>query len=107
LARPSERVWARLAQAESFVETFHFPGSRRGGWFGESVGDAVIAADTVKQHLSAFAESSGELFTVVGEDLVGYAVATQGLGKRQAHRPSRGAHHDRGDDAKPGMVIHP
>jgi hypothetical protein len=93
--------------AESFVETFHFPGGRRAGRFGESVGDAVVATNPVEQYFPACAESGSELFAIVGQDLVGHPVAPQGLGKRQTHRPPGGPHHHRGDDTKPGMVINP
>lgn len=67
--------------------------------------DAVIAADPVKQHLPAITEAIGELFAVVREYFLGHAVAPEGLGKRQAHRPSRGSHDDGGHHAKPGVVI--
>ena len=69
------------------------------------MGDAIVPADPIKQHLPALAEPIRELFTVVRQDFLRDTVATQGLGKRQTHRPAGGADHDRGDDAEPGMVI--
>ncbi len=50
-------------------------------------------------------ESVGEDLAVVGEDLLGHAVALEGLGQEAADRPSRGPHHDPGADAEAGVVV--
>ena len=93
--------------AQGFMEPLDFSGGGRTGGFGESVGDAVVAANPVEQHFGAFAEAIGELFAIVREHFLGHPVTAQGLGKRQAHRsPGRPAH-DRGHHTESGVVIDP
>ena len=61
----------------------------------------------LEEHFPALAEPVGELFAVIGEHLIADAVATQGVGEGQAHRPPGRSRDDRGGDTKPGVVIDP
>jgi hypothetical protein len=70
------------------------------------VGDAVLSADPIEQHLTAtLAEPGGELLPVVRENLVGDAVGDHGLDEGPAHRPPRGLGHDLGDHSEPRVVV--
>ena len=71
------------------------------------MGDGVVAADPVEEHFPALAEPVGELLAIVGQYLIGDAIAAQGLGEGQAHRPPGRFRDDPGGDAEPGVVIDP
>jgi hypothetical protein len=65
--------------AQAAVEAFYLSGGGRGGGLGESVGDGVVAADPVEEHFPALAEPVGELLAIVGQYLIGDAIAAQVL----------------------------
>ena len=51
--------------AQGQVEPLHLPGRGRRRRLGQPMGDAVVAADLVEQHLpDAAAEPTGELFAI-------------------------------------------
>ncbi len=91
--------------AQTSVEALHLPRGSGTGGLGEPMGDGVVAADPIEQHLPALAEPIGELLAIIGEHFLGNPVAAERFGEGQAHRSPRCAHHHRGDDAEPGMVI--
>jgi hypothetical protein len=62
---------------QRLVKALDLPRRRGAGRLGQPLGDGVVAADPVEQHLSAAAEAGGELLAVVGEDFCGDAVAVQ------------------------------
>jgi hypothetical protein len=93
--------------AQAAMEPLHLPGGGRGPRRSEPVGDPVVPADPVKQHLPALAEPVGELLAVIGQHFVGDPVLAQRRRKRQAHCPAGRPRHHRGDHAEPGMIIHP
>jgi hypothetical protein len=95
------RVVAQQLAAQRLVEALDLAGGGRAGGLGEAVGDAVVAADPVEQDLAAAAEAVGELLAVVGEDLVGDAVAAQRFDQRQADRAAGGAGDHGCDDDEP------
>jgi len=71
--------------------------------------DPVLPADPLEHHLRrpGLVEAASELLAIVAEYLVRDAEALQRLNKRQAHRTAgRRADHG-GDDAEPGMIVHP
>ena len=71
--------------------------------------DPVLPADPLEHHLRrpGLVEVASELLAIVAEYLVRDAEALQRLNKRQAHRTAgRRADHG-GDDAQPGMIVHP
>jgi hypothetical protein len=77
---------------------------------GEPVGDAVLPADLVEQHLhrdARLVEPAGEHLAVVGQHLLGHPVGAHRLHERQAHRAGGGPHDRLGEHAEPGMVIDP
>ena len=77
---------------------------------GEPVGDAVLPADLVEQHLHRHAglvEPAGEHLAVVGQDFLGDPVGAHRIHERQAHRPGSSPHDRLGEDAEPGMIIDP
>jgi hypothetical protein len=77
---------------------------------GEAVGDAVLPADLVEQHLhrhTRLVEPAGEHLGVVGQHFLGHPVGAHRVHERQAHRPGGRPHDRRGEDAEPGMVIDP
>jgi hypothetical protein len=76
---------------------------------GQPVGDAVLSADPVEEHLTCarVTEASGELFAIVGQHFVRDPVVGQRCGERLTDRASGGSWHDRGDHAEPGMIIDP
>ena len=72
--------------AQGAVETLDLAGRGRRAGRGEPMGDAVLPADLVEQHLGLRpAEPAGEHLAVVGEDLLGHPVAAQGLRRRTPH----------------------
>jgi hypothetical protein len=93
--------------AQRLVEAFHLAGGRGRGGPGEPMGDGVVAADAIKQHLPTPTKAGGELLAVVGEDLLGHPEPPQRARERQAHRPPRGPSRDLRDDAVAGVVIDP
>jgi len=93
--------------AQRQVEPLDLAGRGGRGRGGEPVGDAVLAADLVEQHLPALAEPIGELLTVVGQDLLGHPEPGQRRGQSQADCPAGGPLNHRGDDTEPGVVIDP
>ena len=95
---------------QGLVQPLDFPGGGRRVDLREPVRDPILPADPVKQHLHRHArlvEPAGEHLPVVGQHFPGDPVDTHRFHKRQAHRPSRGPPHRRGDHAEPGMVIDP
>src|SRR5262249_14366624 len=71
--------------------------------------DAVLPADPLEHHLrrAGLVEPASELRAIVAEYLVRDAEALQRLNKRQAHRTARRRADHGGDDAEPGMIVHP
>ena len=70
------------------------------------MGDALLAADTVEQHLGRVrTEPTGEHLAVVSEDLVGDPVALQGGPEHPADRSGVGPLHQPGGHTEPGMVV--
>jgi hypothetical protein len=67
------------------VEPLHLAGGRRTPDPGESMSDAVLAADPIEQHLgrAGLAEAAGELTAIVGQHLSRHPIATQRWAKRQ------------------------
>ena len=96
-------------QLQCLVQPLDLPGRRRRAGLGQPLGDAVLPADPLEQHLSRAgpAEPAGELLAVVGEHLGGDPVLGHRGGERQADRPGGGPHDDGGDDAEPGVVVDP
>ncbi len=89
------------------VETLDLAG--RGGRtrLGAPLGDAVLPADPLEEHLDRLRAivASGELPAVVGQYLRGHPIAAHRLGERLTHRPPRRrGDHGRGDD-EPRVVI--
>jgi hypothetical protein len=93
--------------AQGQVEPLDLAGGSRRGRGGQPVGDAVLAADLVKQHLPALTETISKLLAIVSEDFLRHPELPQGGGQGQAHRPPGGPLSDSGDDTEPGMVIDP
>jgi hypothetical protein len=95
---------------QGLMKPLDLPGRRRGVDLGQPVGDAVLPADLVKQHLhwhAGFVEPAGEHLAVVGQHFLGHPVNAHCIHERQAHRPGGGPHDRLGNDAEPGMVIDP
>jgi hypothetical protein len=94
---------------QGLVEPLDLPGCGRGAGFGVAGDDAVLPADPFEHHLgrAGLGEPSGELFAVVGQHFVGDPEPLQRLTKRPADGAAGGLTHHSGDDAVPGMVIHP
>jgi hypothetical protein len=70
------------------------------------MGDALLAADAVEQHLGRMrAQAAGEHLAVVSEDLVRDPIPLQGGGKDLADAAGIRPLHQPGHDAEPGMVI--
>jgi hypothetical protein len=101
-----DRVIEQLA-AQRAVEPLDLPGGGRRAGLGQPVGDAVVAADPVKQHLPALAETISKLLAVISEHLGRDAEPAQRGSKGQADCPAGRPGHDLADHAVPGMVIHP
>ena len=90
------------------MEAFDLAGGGRAADAGEPVGDPVLAADTVEQHLGRVgAEPAGEHLAVVGQQLLGAAVAGQGGGEDPADAAGVGPLDQPGGDAEPGVVVDP
>lgn len=85
------------------------PCARRRPRLGQPLGDAVLPADPLEQHLRrpGPAEPPGELPAIVAEHFAGDPVLLHRGHERRAHRPGGGPQHDSGDDAVPGVVIDP
>ncbi len=67
---------------------------------------AVLPADPVEEHLPfARSEAGGEHLAVVGEDLVGDAVAAHGQRQSFTDRAGRGPRHKERGDAEAGVVV--
>ena len=75
---------------------------------GQPVGDAVVAADLVEQHLPALAEPVGELLAIVGEHLLRHPEPEPAPAANARHTARPVARSTtRADHAEPGMVIDP
>jgi len=100
------RVIEQLA-AQRLVEPLDLPRRGRRARLSQPVGDAVVAADAVEQHLPALAEPVGELLAVVRQHLLRHPEGLQRRREGQAHRPpGRTSHHLR-YHAVAGMVVDP
>ena len=88
------------------VEALHLArGGRRVGG-GQAVLDAEVVTDPVEQHRPwSGAESGGEDFAVIGENLVGGTVLPQCEGEGVTHRPGCCSGHDAGTDAVAAVVV--
>jgi hypothetical protein len=72
-----------------------------------AVGDAVLPADPVEEHLDRLrAEAAGEDLAVVGEDLVRDPVTVQRLGQDRADGLGGRPPDQAGSDAEPAVIIH-
>ena len=82
-------------------------GRRRGP--GEPLGDAVLPADPLEQHLgrAGLDEPPGKDGPVIRQDFLGHPVGAHGVKEGLADRPGGGPQHGPGDDAVPGMIIDP
>ena len=88
------------------VEPLDLAGGRRAPGGREQVAHVVLAADAVEEHeAGSGAEAAGEHLAVVGEDLLGGAVAREGLEERLADRPRGGAPDEPGRDAEARVVV--
>jgi hypothetical protein len=107
--RLERRVDVQQFVLQDLVQALDLAGGRRRAGPGQPLGDAVLAADPLEQHLgrAGLAEPPGELLAIVGQHLLGDAVNSHRGQERRAHRPAGGPHHDGGDHAEPGMVINP
>jgi hypothetical protein len=107
-ARERRQGGQQLA-SQRLVEPLHLAGGGRTPDPGEPMGDGVLAADAIEQHLgrSGLAEAAGELAPVVCEDLLGHPIATQRRREGCTHRPAGGPSDQGGDDTEPGVVIQP
>jgi hypothetical protein len=105
--RAERRVHGEQLLLQRLVQTLDLPRSRRGSGLGQPLGDAVLAADPLEQHLgrARLAETPGELLAVVRQHFSGHPVDTHRFHERRADRPASGTIDDRGDHAVPGMVI--
>ena len=94
--RPGPRTGPRrrAAPGAGSVEPLDLPRRGRRTRLGQPVGDAVVAADPVEQHLTALAEPGGELLAIVGQHLLRHPERLQRLDKGQADRPAGGPRHD-------------
>lgn len=82
-------------------------GGRRVG-LGQPLGDALLPADALKQHLTVGrVEPAGEDLAVIGQQLLRNAVALQRRGEHAAHRASGGVGDQSGGHTEPGVVIDP
>ena len=113
LQRPDARkraVDVEQLALQGLVQPLNLARRSRGMDLGEAVGDAVLPADLVEQHLRRHArlvEPAGEHLAVVCQHLLGHPVGAHRLHERQAHRAG-GRPPDRlGYGAEPGMVIDP
>ncbi|TWG07568.1 hypothetical protein FHU35_11185 [Saccharopolyspora dendranthemae] len=83
--------------------------ARRGGRadLGQQMRDPVVPGDPVEQHLRRARTPvfPGELFAVVGQDLLWHPVGLQRRHQRPAHRPRRRPRHHGCDDAEPRVII--
>jgi len=109
--RPERLVIIEQFPAQREVEAFDLAGRGRRRRLGQPVGDPVVPADLVEQHLTALAEPAGELLAVVGQDLLRHPEPRQRAGQRHLrqhnkshspasraddvheHRPQGGADH--------------
>ena len=65
-----------------------------------------LPADAVKKHLAlARAQPPGEHLAVVGEDLIGDAIAAKRLCQSLAYRPGGGSGNEPGRDTGAGVVV--
>jgi hypothetical protein len=93
---------------QGLVEAFDLAGGGRAADPGAPVGDAVVAADTVEQHLAGMgAGPAGEDLAVVGQQLLRAAVAVQGGGKDTAHAAGVGPLDQAGGHTEPGVIVDP
>jgi hypothetical protein len=88
------------------VEAFDLAGGGRAPGRGEAVGDAVLAADAVEQHLPRMGgEAAGEHLAIVSEQLLGHAMAGQGGSEHLTDGSGGGPLDDPSGDTEPGVVI--
>ena len=104
--RERHRVIQQLP-AQAQVEPLDLPGRCRRPRLRQPVGDAVVAADPVEQHLPALAEPVSELLAVIGEHLIRHSELPQGGSEGQADRPACRPDRHGGDHAVAGVVVDP
>ena len=104
-----ERVEAAAGQQlgpQGFVEPFDLAGGGGAADPGEQVGDPLLAADAVEQHLTGVgAEAAGEDLAIVSQQLLWAAMAVQGSPEHPADGPGVGPLHQPGGYAEPGVVV--
>jgi hypothetical protein len=92
--------------SQGLVEGFDLAGGGRAADAGEPVGDPLLAADAVEQHLAGVgAKAPGEDLAVVGQQLLRDAVAVQGGPEHPADGLGVGSLHQPSGHAEPGMVV--
>jgi hypothetical protein len=93
--------------AQGLVPPLDLPGRGRRPGPGEPLGDAVLPADPLEQHLDRLRPGmpAGELLPVVRQDLERDPVAAHRGGERRADRPARRHRHHRGDHHEPRVII--
>lgn len=91
------------------MEPLDLPGRGRRSGPGQPVGDAVLPADPLEQHLSraGLDEPPGKHGAVVAEHFLRHPVDRHGVDECLADGPRGGSHHGFSDDAVPGVVIDP
>jgi hypothetical protein len=92
---------------QRLVEPLHLAGRGRAAHAGEAVGDGVLAADPIEQHLSGArpAEAAGELAAIVGQDLGRHPIAGQGGGEGGTDRSAGGPRNQGGNHPEPGVIV--
>ena len=90
------------------MEALDLAGRGRLPHAGEAVGDALLAADAVEEDLGRpRSVAAGEDLAVVGQDLVGDAVALKGGEEHAADGPRDRPVHESGRDAEAAVVVDP
>src|SRR5918997_1517233 len=85
-------VWVEQFALDALMPALDFPCCSGGSGFGQSLGDAVVSADPLKEHLgrARSPESAGGLFAVVAEHFLGNPVLGHRGQKRGAYRSGTG-----------------
>ena len=92
--------------AQGAVPPLDLAGRGGAGGLGEDVGDPVLAADLVEEHLGVVApEAPGEDLAVVGQDLLGHPPAREGGHEVLTDRARRGPGHDPVADEEAAVVV--